>query len=138
SLQRSHLEADMKTCIQKAAMLVEALASVRPDARGNNFGALCNSVQCWPNPLVREAVKKLYEFSSDFPGIRHNIVRRNAPRPLEIRDSIIVPLLLLTAAGYFGPSANILDALRTESAEPKQEPPDLPAMTEPVPNASLP
>jgi hypothetical protein len=138
SLQRSHLEADMKTCIQKAGMVVEALASVRPDARGNNFGALCNSVRCWPNPLVREAVKKLYEFSSDFPGIRHNIVRRNAPRPLEIRDSIIVPLLLLTAAGYFGPSANILDALRSEGAEPRQEAPDLPTMAEPVANASLP
>jgi hypothetical protein len=61
ALQRSHAEPDMKTCIHKAGMLAEALASARPEARGNNFGALCNSIHCWPNPLVREAIKKLYE-----------------------------------------------------------------------------
>src|SRR5438046_3109966 len=34
ALQRSHAEPDMKTCIHKAGMLAEALASVRPEAHG--------------------------------------------------------------------------------------------------------
>jgi hypothetical protein len=139
ALQRSHAEPDMKTCIHKAGMLAEALASARPEARGNNFGTLCNSIHCWPNPLVREAVKKLYEFSSDAPGVRHNIVRRgNSPRELEMRDSMIVPLLLLTATGYFASNAELLDTLRSHSAEPAQEPPDPPAITESAAEVALP
>jgi hypothetical protein len=139
ALQRSHAEPDMKTCIHKAGMLAEALASARPEARGNNFGALCNSIHCWPNPLVREAIKKLYEFSSNAPGVRHNIVRRgNSPRQLEMRDSMIVPLLLLTATGYFAPNADLLDTLRSQSREPPQEPPDPPAITESAVDVALP
>ena len=139
ALQRSHAEPDMKTCIHKAGMLAEALASMRPEARGNNFGALCNSLGCWPNQLVREAVKKLYEFSSDSPGVRHNIVRRgNSPRALEMRDSMIVPLLLVTATSYFSSNTDLLDTLRSHSTEPRQEPPDPPAITESAANVALP
>jgi hypothetical protein len=122
TLQRTHIETDMKTCIHKAAMLVEALASVRLDARGNNFGALCNSIQCWPDSLIREAVKKLYEFSSNYPGVRHNMVKKKEPRALEMKDSMIVPLLLLIAAGYFGSNNDLLDTLRSHAVDPPQEP----------------
>jgi hypothetical protein len=139
ALQRSHAEADMKTCIHRAGMLAEALASIRPEARGNNFGALCNSLGCWPNQLVREAVKKLYEFSSDSPGVRHNIIRQgNLPRALEMRDSMIVPLILVTATSYFGSNTDLLDTLRSHSTEPPQEPPDPPAITESAANVALP
>jgi len=137
-LQRTHIESDMKTCIHKAGMLVEALASVRPEARGNNFGALCDSMRCWPNSLIREAVKKLYEFSSDFPGVRHNIVRRSQSRALDMRDSMIVPLLLVTAAGYFGANSQLLDTLRSQVADPPQEPPDPPAITQLAEQVAMP
>lgn len=119
----------MKTCIHKAAMLAEALASLQPEAQGNNFGALCDSLTCWPNTLVREAIKKLYEFSSDFPGVRHNIVKKKPPRALELRDSMIVPLLLLTASGYFGANGQLLDTLRSDLSDPPQEPPDPPEIS---------
>lgn len=138
ALQRTHLAADMKTCIHKAAMLAEALASLQPEARGNNFGALCDSLTCWPNPLVRESIKKLYEFSSDYPGVRHNIVKRKAPRELELRDSMIVPLLLLTASGYFGGNAQLLDTLGSRFADPPQEPPDPPEISQEAGKVAMP
>ncbi len=138
SLQRTHVEVDMKTCIHKAAMLAEALASLQPEARGNNFGVVCDSLTCWPNLLVRESVKKLYEFSSDFPGVRHNIVKRKAPRELELRDSMIVPLLLLTASGYFGGNSELLDTLGSQLADPPQEPPDPPEISQGAAEVSLP
>jgi hypothetical protein len=138
SLQRTHVEADMKTCIHKAAMLAEALASLHPEARGNNFGALCDSLTFWPNSLVRESIKKLYEFSSDFPGVRHNIVKRKAPRELELRDSMIVPLLLLTASGYFGGNVQLLDTLGSQLADPPQEPPDPPEISQRAREVSMP
>lgn len=138
SLQRTQVEADMKTCIQKAAMLAEALASLQPGARGNDFGALCDSLTCWPNSLVREAIKKLYAFSSDFPGVRHNIVKTKAPRELELRDSMIVPLLLLTASGYFGGNGQLLDTLRSQLADPPQEAPDPPEISQGAGEVSMP
>ena len=134
----THTEADMKTCILKASMLVEALASAVPGAQGQTLAELCNSVQCWPHSAIKEAVKRIYGFCSDYPGIRHNISNGGQIRALEMRDSIIVPLLLLTAAGCFGPNTNLLDALRSTAADPGQEPPDPPAITEAAAGVSVP
>jgi hypothetical protein len=138
ALERSHSEGDMKTCILKATMLTEALASAVPGARGQTLADLCNSIECWPHSAIKEAVKRLYGFCSDYPGIRHNISSNGVIRSLEVRDSVIVPLLLVTAAGYFGQNSNLLDALRIQSVEPPQEPADLPAIAEAAANVSLP
>jgi hypothetical protein len=138
ALSRSHFETDMKTCILKATMLVEALASTNPGAQGKTLADLCNSLKCWPHPAIKEAVSKIYGFCSDYPGIRHNIATGGQLRTLEMRDSIIVPLLLLSAAGYFGSNADLLDTLRSQSVEPKQEPPDPPTVTEDMLQANLP
>jgi hypothetical protein len=56
-----------------------------------------------PHPLdtPEEAVKKIYGFCSDYPGIRHSGNPGGQLRELEVKDSIIVPLMLLTASGYF-------------------------------------
>ncbi len=119
-------------------MLVEALASASPGAQGHTLAELCNSIKCWPHAAVKGAVKQIYGFCSDYPGIRHNTTTGGKIRPLEMRDSIIVPLLLLIAAGYFGANTNLLDTLRSQSNEPKQEPPDLPEITEATANTNLP
>jgi hypothetical protein len=47
ALVRSQAETDMKTCIQKASMLVEAIASACPDARGGTLAEFCDTVRCW-------------------------------------------------------------------------------------------
>ncbi len=138
TLEKSHSEADMKTSILKATMLTEALASAVPGARGKTLAELCNTVQCWPHSAIKEAVKRIYGFCSDYPGIRHNISSNGLIRSLEVRDSVIVPLLLLTTAGYFGENGNLLDALRSQAAEPRQEPPDPPAISEAAANTALP
>ncbi len=138
SLERSHSEADMKTCILKASMLVEALASAVPGAQGQTLGDLCNSIQCWPHSAIKEAVKRIYGFCSDYPGIRHNILNGTQIRALEMRDSIILPMFLLIAAGYFGANANLLDVLRSPSSELVQEPPDPPAIAESAALVSMP
>ncbi len=130
ALGRSQLETDMKTCILKATMLVEALASTSPGAQGKTLSDLCNSLKVWPHPALKDAVSKIYGFCSDYPGIRHNTGTGGQLRNLEMRDSIIVPLLLFAAAGYFGPNADLLDTLRGRNADPPQEPPDPPAITE--------
>lgn len=138
ALAQSHSESDMKTCIQKSAMMVEAIASVYPNAQGGTLGELCDSIKCWPHAAVKDAMKKLYGFCSDYPGIRHNIARRGRLRPLEIRDSIIVPLLMLTTAGYFAPSKELMATLRSQTSEPEQLPADQPAIDPANPNQIVP
>jgi hypothetical protein len=130
ALGKSHLEVDVKTCILKATMLGEALASVAPNARGKTLADICDSLHCWPHNALKEAVKRIYGFCSDYPGIRHNVAVGGQIRPLDVSDSIIVPLLLLTAAGYFGPHTDMLDTFRSHASDPKQEPPDLPVISE--------
>ncbi|MHB1309024.1 MAG: hypothetical protein ACYC23_18255 [Limisphaerales bacterium] len=138
ALEKSQLEVDVKTCILKATMLVEALASAAPNAKGKTLGDICDSLSCWPHVALKEAVKRIYGFCSDYPGIRHNVGTGGQIRALGVNDSIIVPLLLLTAAGYFGPNANMLDTFRSQAFEPKQEPPDPPVMAEPQVSAAVP
>ncbi len=108
---RSHSTTDMKTCIAKASMLVEGLGSVHPDSKGSTLGDLCDSIACWPHRALCEAEKKVYGFCSDYPGIRHAGNVRGKIRELELKDSIIVPLLLLTAAGYFLTWQNISEVI---------------------------
>jgi len=139
ALIRSQAEPDMKTCIQKASMLVEAIASASPEAQGATLGEFCDSIRCWPHAAVREAVKKLYGFCSDYPGIRHRVTRkRGRLRQLEMRDSVIVPLLMLTASGYFGSNAALMATLRSQTSEPAQLPADEPAIDLVNPNQDLP
>jgi hypothetical protein len=138
ALTRSHSEPDMKTCIQKAAMLVEAIASVYPNAQGGSLGELCDSIKCWPHTSIKDAMKKLYGFCSDYPGIRHNVGRRGRLRTLEMRDSIIIPLLLLTASGYFGSNIDLMATLRSQTSEMAQLPADEPAIDPTNPSQNLP
>jgi hypothetical protein len=138
ALTRSHSEPDMKTCIQKAAMLVEAIASVYPNAQGSSLGELCDSIKCWPHTSIKDAIKKLYGFCSDYPGIRHNVGRRGRLRTLEMRDSIIIPLLLLTASGYFGSNTDLMATLRSQTSETKQLPADEPMIDPMNPSQNLP
>lgn len=138
ALSRSHAGPDMKTCIQKAAMLVEAIASAYPEAKGDTLGELCDSIKCWPHSAVKEALKKIYGFCSDYPGIRHNVRRAGRIRPLEMRDSMILPLLLLIASGYFASNSELLSTLRSPESEVPQLPPDPPLIDPNNPSPNLP
>jgi hypothetical protein len=102
SVSQSHRETDMKTCISKACMLAEKIGSLNPDkGKANTLGAMCDRIPCWPHAKLQEAVKSIYHFCCDYPGIRHAGDSASRIRSLEVTDSIIVPLMLLTASGYF-------------------------------------
>ena len=114
-LSKSHKETDMKTCIHKACMFVECLGAVKPGAKGRTLGDLCINIECWPHKALRAAVSSLYGFCSDYPGIRHNVSIEGQLRPLEMRDSVLVALLLLSASGYFRDQIDIAELLGVEA-----------------------
>ena len=43
----------------------------KSDGTTDTLGVICNRWACWPHITVRESLKKLYGFCSDYPGIRH-------------------------------------------------------------------
>ena len=47
---------------------------------GTTLGAICNQVGTWPHDKLKEAMKDLYGFASDYPGIRHGGTPANALR----------------------------------------------------------
>lgn len=113
-LSKTHRETDMKTCIHKACMFVECLGATKPGAKGKTLGELCANIDCWPHKAVRGAVSSLYGFCSDYPGIRHNISVDGQLRPLEVRDSVLVALLLISAGGYFKGGMDIAELVGAE------------------------
>jgi hypothetical protein len=112
TVSRTHLETDMKTCISKACMFIEGIGALHPQkGTAPSLGAMCDKITCWPHAKLQEAVKSMYHFCCDYPGIRHAGNGNSQIRPLELHDSIIVPLMLLIASGYFLTWSNISEVI---------------------------
>jgi hypothetical protein len=97
----------IKTCIQKQVNLLEAIGRTAPGVTGATLGAICNQLGTWPHDKLKEAMKDLYGFASDYPGIRHGGTPANAKRPVDMRDMVAMSVLL---AGFTPYLAAQLDA----------------------------
>ena len=105
----------IKTCIQKQVNLLEAIGCAAPGVTGTTLGAICNQVGTWPHEKLKEAMKNLYGFASDYPGIRHGGTPASALRAVDMRDMVAMSILLtgftpylesrLSADAIFGGSA---------------------------------
>ena len=111
---RSQKQGDLKTCIGKAAMYAEGIAG-KATGRNGSLGDLCDILQCWPHRAVKSAVKSLYGFCSDYPGIRHGTNTAARLRNLDSRDAIFFPVLFLSLAGYVTESIDTKEPLGAAS-----------------------
>lgn len=90
----------IKTCIQKQVNLLEAIGRLCPGVTANTLGRICDQVGTWPHFKVKEAMKYLYDFASDYPGIRHGGTPSNSIREIEMRDFAGITVLLAGFAPY--------------------------------------
>jgi hypothetical protein len=97
----------IKTCIQKQVNLLEAIGRTVPGVTGATLGVICNQVGTWPHEKLKEAMRDLYGFASDYPGIRHGGTPANALRTVDMRDMVAMSILL---AGFTPYLSNGLDA----------------------------
>lgn len=97
----------IKACIHKQMNLLEALAGRCPNVTAATLGDMCNQVETWPHATVKEAMKKLYGFSSNYPGIRHAGNPASAIREIEMRDLVSMTVIL---AGFVPYLSTGLDA----------------------------
>jgi hypothetical protein len=90
----------IKTCIGKQFMLLEAIGALDPDVTKSTLGDMCDQLSSWPHATIREALKKLYGFASDYPGIRHGSRAKGALRAIEMRDMVAMSILLTGFTPY--------------------------------------
>ena len=90
----------IKTCIGKQFMLLEGICARNPDVTKSKFGEMCEEIESWPHATVKLALKKLYGFASDYPGIRHGSNAKGAIRTIEMRDMVAMSILLTGFTPY--------------------------------------
>ena len=99
-LRHDSSERRIKTCIQKQVNLLEAIGSASTGVTGTTLGAICNQVDTWPHEKLKEAMKNLYGFASDYPGIRHGGTAASALRAVDMRDMVAMSILLTGFTPY--------------------------------------
>lgn len=93
-------EERIKTCISKQFMLLEAIASAADAVTAKTLGDMCDQVRSWPHTTVKDSLKKLYGFASDYPGIRHAGNPAGQLRVIETRDLAAMSILLVGYSSY--------------------------------------
>jgi len=96
----------IKTCIQKQVNLLEAMGRNCPGVTGNTLGVICNQVGTWPHAKLMDAMKNIYGFASDYPGIRHGGTPANQIRDIEMRDLVAVTVVLAGFTPYLTDQIN--------------------------------
>jgi hypothetical protein len=96
----------IKTCIGKQFMLMEAIGAIAPGVTGGSLGDMCDQVGTWPHATVKESLKKLYGFASDYPGIRHGKSAKGVLRAVDMRDMVAMSILLAGFTPYFSAQLN--------------------------------
>jgi hypothetical protein len=96
----------IKTCIQKQVNFLEAIGRICPGVTQTTLGAICDQVGTWPHQKIRDAMKNLYGFTSDYPGIRHGGTPKNARRAIEMRDMVAMTILLAGFTPYLTDKLN--------------------------------
>lgn len=97
---RSRTHRDLRASLARASNYAEGIASASVGTPGGTLGRMCDQLAVWPHNAVRDAVKNLYQFCSDYPAIRHAGNPTNRIRDLEVKDTIIVSALFFAASGY--------------------------------------
>jgi len=97
----------IKTCIVKQVNLLEAMGSRSPGVTANTVGQICEQLGTWPHNSVKDAMKNLYKFTCNYPGIRHAGTPASALRIIEMRDMVAMSILL---AGFMPYLTDQLDA----------------------------
>jgi hypothetical protein len=97
----------IKTCIQKQINLIEALGRKCPGVKETTLGKICDQVNTWPHEKLKFAIKNLYAFACDYPGIRHGGTPESALRQVDMRDLIAMSILLTGFTPYL---SSTLDA----------------------------
>lgn len=122
-------EERITTCISKQVNLMEAIAATSDEVTKLTLGDMCDQLHFWPHATIRESLKKLYGFASNYPGIRHAGNPTSQLRTIETRDLTALSILLMGYSPYLTTALQTnLDSLLDVDR------PNLPGQDSPVPS----
>ncbi|QOW20224.1 hypothetical protein INQ41_04110 [Lysobacter ciconiae] len=90
----------IKTVIQKQVNVLEALGALCPGVKAGELGRMCSEIGSWPHGAVQAALRNIYGFASDYPGIRHGGNPAGAIRQIDMRDMIAMSIVLVGFTPY--------------------------------------
>lgn len=93
-------EGRIKTCLQKQVNLLEALGRDLPYVKEYALSSICEEIAHWPHRKVREALKNLYGFTCDYPGLRHGGKPGSVLGELGMRDMLALCILFVGFTPY--------------------------------------
>lgn len=93
-------EGRIKTCLQKQINLLEALGRDNPRVNEYALSSICDQLPHWPHAKVRNALKSLYGFTCDYPGIRHGGKPGSVEGNIEMRDMLALCILFTGFTPY--------------------------------------
>jgi len=104
-------ERRIKTCIQKQINLLEALGwealeQTDPEIRRKALSSFAQQIASWPHEDVLSALKSIYGFTCDYPGIRHAGTPNHALRSIDMRDMVAISILLIGFIPYLSHQIN--------------------------------
>jgi hypothetical protein len=99
-LRSNRSSGKIKSCIQKQINLLEAMGSRAPGVTANTLGRICDEVGTWPHHNVKDAMKALYRFTCDYPGIRHGGTAASQLRDIGMEDLVSMSLILAGFSPY--------------------------------------
>lgn len=99
-LRRDSSETKIKTCTAKQTNLLEGLCSTHSLVTKTTLGGMCDQVETWPHESLKEAMKAIYKFACNYPGIRHGGTPDCALRPIDMRDLVAVSIVLTGFTTY--------------------------------------
>ena len=105
-LRHDRSDGRIKTCIQKQVNLLEAIGRTTPGVTEAELGGICNQVTTWPHGAIKAALRSLYGFASDYPGIRHGGNPAGALRAVDMRDLVAMSILLAGFTPYLSSALN--------------------------------
>lgn len=113
---RTKTQQNLTAAIHRASNYAEGIAAVALDRQGDDLNSLCDRLtnaphRVFPHTAVRQVVKDLYRFCSDYPGIRHAGTPNNRLRTLTVKDTIIVSTLFFAASGYLHQQVSLNDVV---------------------------
>jgi hypothetical protein len=104
---RSDLSQDrIKTCLHKQFNLLEAIGRTSPGVTQQTLGDICGQISSWPHATVRDALKRLYGFRSDYPGLGHAGNPAGVLRELDARDIVAIGVVLAGFVPYLSDQLN--------------------------------
>jgi hypothetical protein len=93
-------EERIKTCLQKRSTCFKPWAEITLGSTNARCRASAISSPIWPHAKVRKALKSLYGFTCDYPGIRHGGKPGRVEGNIEMRDMLALCILFIGFTPY--------------------------------------